>query len=365
MMKSDIKSRRLGFAFAATCLSAGIAWSGTACGQAADAQPWEVDGKLIGKPKNLDGTVSKRSEDVSGIACATSSGFPRLCLIVDDETQGAQIVILEDGKLIAGDFVRLIDDSFADKPLELDAEGAAFADNSFYVMGSHGRPRHEEGVDDAAKIEARARASSRIFRIRFAPNSIDMQTGKLNSRPEVKPSLELIGSIRAQPELAPFVDQPLEENGLTIEGVAVWDGMLYAGLRGPVPDDRAAILSLPLSALFDGGTGETTLLRPDLGTDGAGKARGVRDLAVFEGRLLVLAGPVKDPPEGHAIEIGDYTVFSYGDQAEKLLDLKGYGSEIKPEALLPLDESNGKLRALLLFDGPDEGQPTPIQIDLR
>lgn len=365
-MNSVIQTRRLGMTLMATCLTAGIAWSGTALGQEADPQPWEVSGKLLGKLKN-DGSGYKKSEDVSGIACATTSGFPRICLLVDDETQGAQIVILEDGKVIAGDFVRLITDSFGDKPLELDAESTAFADGYFYVVGSHGRPRHEDGTDDWAEIEARAKASSRIFRIRFASNSIDTRTGKLTGQPEITPSLELIGIVQAQAELAPFVGKPLAENGLTVEGAAVRGGDLCVGLRGPVlPDDhRAVILQVPLGVLFDGGTGETIPLDPDLGTDSMGAARGIRGLATFEGRLLILAGPVNDPPDDHPIALGDYAIFSYDDHAEKLLGLKGYGKEIKPEALLPLDENAGKLRALLLFDGPDKGQPTPIQIELR
>ncbi|WP_348531823.1 MULTISPECIES: DUF3616 domain-containing protein [unclassified Mesorhizobium] len=284
--------------------------------------------------------------------------------MADDETQGAQIVILEDGKLIAGDFVRLIDDSFAGTPLELDAEGAAFADGFFYIIGSHGRPRHESGVDDNAKIDARAKASSQLFRIRFAPGSIDMKTGKLTAQPEKTRSLELAGIIRAQ--LTPFAESPLEENGVTVEGVAVRDGFLYAGLRGPVLEDhRAIILSVPLSVLFDHGAGDATQLRPELGVDGMGNARGVRDLLVYEGRLLVLAGPVNDPPKGQPIKLGDYTVFSYGEGAEKLLDLEGYGNEIKPEALLPIGESDGSIRALLFFDGPAGGQPTSIEVGFK
>jgi hypothetical protein len=56
-------------------------------------------------------------------------------------------------------------------------------------------------------------------------------------------------------------------------------------------------------------------------------------------------------------------VFAYRDQGDERegFDLKGYGSETKPEALLPLSESEGKMRALLLFDGPDEGRPTLIE----
>ncbi|MES0044105.1 hypothetical protein [Mesorhizobium sp. M0091] len=125
-MTWSIDSRKLSASLVAACLAVG--WSGAALAQA--PQPWTIQGKLTGKPKNLEGSESKNSKDVSGIACATESGFPRLCLIADDETQGAQIIILQDGKLIAGDFVRLIDDSFVGKPLELDAEGVAFGRRS-------------------------------------------------------------------------------------------------------------------------------------------------------------------------------------------------------------------------------------------
>jgi hypothetical protein len=51
-------------------------------------------------------------------------------------------------------------------------------------------------------------------------------------------------------------------------------------------------------------------------------------------------------------------------KATKLLDLEPYGKKVKPEALLPLDEKNRKLRALLLFDGPEEGEPRTIEIRL-
>ncbi|TBF24882.1 MULTISPECIES: hypothetical protein [Rhizobium] len=97
--------------------------------------------------------------------------------------------------------------------------------------------------------------------------------------------------------------------------------------------------------------------------DSFGYPRGVRDLVIFEGKLLVLAGPENDPPKGHPIQLGDYAIFAYDQKADKLLDLKGYGSEIKPEALLPPSANDCKLHALLLFDGPDEGQPTPVEVD--
>jgi hypothetical protein len=46
------------------------------------------------------------------------------------------------------------------------------------------------------------------------------------------------------------------------------------------------------------------------------------------------------------------------------MDLQAYGKKVKPEALLPLEQKNRKLRALVLFDGPEEGAPRPVIIDL-
>ena len=66
------------------------------------------------KPK----MAALKSPDASGIACDRSSGFPRLCLVADDETQGAQIVILKDEKLVAGDFIKLTNAQHDGKPLE-------------------------------------------------------------------------------------------------------------------------------------------------------------------------------------------------------------------------------------------------------
>src|SRR6476620_4512765 len=130
---------------------------------AQDLPPWKVDGKLLGK---ADGASDfKKSEDVSGIACDRSSGFPRLCLVADDETQGTQIVVLKDGELIAGDFIKLTEAQHAGKPLELDAEGVAFESGIFYVIGSHGRPRHGDDPKTEEKSNAKAKATRQIFSI--------------------------------------------------------------------------------------------------------------------------------------------------------------------------------------------------------
>ena len=130
---------------------------------------WEVEGKLIGKISKKTGKV-KKSEDVSGIACTKQKGFPRTCLIIDDNLQDAQFVELKDGKLVVGDSVNLIKNKFGDERLELDGEGVAFSQGFFYVIGSHGHPRDSDEkldpVKDRDEINARIAANSQIVRIR-------------------------------------------------------------------------------------------------------------------------------------------------------------------------------------------------------
>ncbi|MFD0938877.1 DUF3616 domain-containing protein [Methylobacterium trifolii] len=302
---------------------------------------------------------------MSGIACASDVEFPRICLVADDESQGAQIVILRDGNLVAGRFIRLLDAAYEGKPLELDAEGVAYADGAFYVIGSHGRPRHETGAE--AKNAAKAEATRHLFRIRFDRNAVDLKTGRLEGEPEIAGTSALSGIIAAIPALAPFHDKALEDGGLTIEGVAVRDGRLHAGLRGPVlKDGSAAIVSVPLAGLFEDKPGTGTLATVALGPDSRGQPRGVRDLVAMPDGFLILAGPMLDPDDG-AVAKGDYTVFSWSGAGvpKKRLDLASYGHKVKPEALVPLDRRDDGVRALVFFDGPDEGAPRPVEVPLR
>ena len=346
----------------AACLIALVA-SATLVGSVlAQSPPWPVKGKLIGGARDT-GTDLKKSEDVSGIACASDTGFPRLCLIVDDESQGAQIVILKDGEILAGDYIRLITDVYEDKgrqkAAELDAEAVAYADGTFYVTGSHGRPRNTD--DATAAADGKAAATRRIFQIKFPDGSIDLATGRLRGSPTILPSTKLATLLGTSLNTA--FDAALKANGLTIEGLAVTERTLHVGMRGPVlPDgrdknrDKAAILSMPLDSIFGEGSGQPTIVLLDLAKD-SGEVRGIRDLVAYKGGFLIIAGPVLDPANGDApIQAGDYAIYRHiAGQTTKLLDLPGYGAKVKPEALLPLDEANGTMRALLLFDGPDEG----------
>ena len=330
---------------------------------AKDQSPWRVDGKLRGKAEGA--SDFEKSKDVSGIACDRNSGYPRLCLVADDETQGAQIVVLKDGKLVAGDFIKLTGAQHASKPLELDAEGVAFENGSFYVAGSHGRPRHDNRKKEAAS-NAKAEAARQIFRVTLDASSVDMKSGKLVSQPAIKQSTDLAGILQRQDDLRSSFDRALEDNGLTIEGIAIRDGRLYVGMRGPVLGTDAAVLSLPLSAVFDGQHAPSKLHKLRLGKDALGNPRGVRDIAGYANGFLVLAGPVNDPPKKRKIQPSDYSIYLWdGDGVlERVRHIPVYGKKVKPEALLPLDGDARRARVLILFDGPREGAPRPLEVEL-
>jgi len=93
------------------------------------------------------------------------------------------------------------------------------------------------------------------------------------------------------------LDRRLENNGVTIEGVAVVGRRLLAGFREPsLENGRSPILSVSVDALYGSEAAEPKVFLLPLG-----EGRGVRDLAPFENGLLVLAGPAGD-------EAGSYNV---------------------------------------------------------
>lgn len=342
---------------AASALSASLFAAALVTGVPAKAETgtvFTVSGELIGKSKK-NGDV-KGAGDLSGVACVEASGFPRHCLVVDDEAQSAQFVVINDGRLVAGDPVPLTGNTEAGKPLEFDGEGVGFENGAFYVIGSHGHPRDKgqtkDRPEDKEKIAKRIDTVSVIQRIAVEP--ADTAGAWPRTPPTVTRSTALHALLAADKELYPFVDQRLEKNGLTIEGVAVRGGRLYAGLRAPVLEGgtRAAIVGVNLDGLFDGKPAEPRLFKLALG-----EGRGVRDLVRYKDGFLVLAGPSADPDDRLDIPSNAYSVFWWDGEGElkPLGDIEGMKVSnkkwAKPEALLPLDADGDGLSVLVLFDG--------------
>lgn len=282
---------------------------------------WRVEGTLLGKG-------GKVSQDISGIACIPGA-YPRAGLVVDDEVEFAQRVLVSNGVIQAGARLPL-----TPAGQELDAEGVAYAAGYFYVVGSHGHPRDRnrklDRVRDADKIRQDIEAASRIYRL---AESLDKppQSGNLRER------------LQQDPQLAPHLDQRLDENGLTLEGLAVQNDQLFVGLRGPCWEEGAGIFCLPLSSVFEGGRQPGHLERLPLGA-----GQGIRDLAPYKNGLLVLCGP--NGRESGPYSVGWWHAGSW-HQGISLPPCQGH-----PEAIMPLEDA----RLLVLSDSAPNGAPFEI-----
>jgi hypothetical protein len=295
----------------------------------------------------MTGRDGKKAKDLSGMACNRAQGFPRLCVVVDDESQSAQAVMLYEGRLEAGPTIPLISDKFDGEPLELDGEGVAFSGGNFYVVGSHGHPRDRKNkLDperDAGEIAAKIKASSRLLRFK-APSEQDAKREVI--KVDVASSSRVREAIAASPVLSPYMNQRLDRNGLTVEGIAVIGDRLYVGFRAPLLESgKAAIMSLAVDSLFNSGPLDAQVTLLELG------GRGMRDICVRDGTLVILAGPSSDD------EDATYAVYLWNRTLPPILlgDLPDVQSDEKPEAILPLDDPPGAMRFLILSDGVKEG----------
>jgi hypothetical protein len=329
-----------------------------------EAREWGVEGRLKGKPKKESSIEFQKAKDVSGIACSREAGFPRPCLVIDDEVQWAQVVILHESRIVAGQTIQLIGSALGGKPLELDGEGVAYADGYFYVIGSHGASRKSE--KNKAKREARIAASSQLVRFRLDGDDITAD-GRLKISPRIETTAKLRKALTSHPALKAFAERDLDEKGLTIEGVAIRDGILYAGLRAPtLAPGRATVASVPVEALFDGNPGVPELTLHSLTV---GDGNGIRDLALYRGEFVVLVGSA---PGLDDEEPGRYAIYRWAGRG----DVEGPGADVpvypakdgdkskfpKPEAILPLEETRDGLRILVIYEGAEEGRPRDLTI---
>ena len=299
--------------------------------------------------------------DLSGIACIPiQQGTAYRCLAVNDETQTAQFATVEDGKIAAGEDVRLIGESpdpetvgtrpksvpcprITDDFEELDGEGVAYAAPYFYVVGSHG----------CSRKKGKFRLSTFILaRIRVDPDGrpID-QAGNVLTDSEVHQAVEttyrLSDLLPRAEEAGAFFGKGLDVKGLTIEGIAVEGENLFVGLRAPSIDGRAFILRANVDELFKPGrepapaTALAETIPLALGSD-----VGIRDLAPLpDGRLLILAGAAS----GDEIPYRNFVVDPTGANLQELVPPQS-DQPTRAEGMTLLEATDQEIRLLILFD---------------
>lgn len=198
---------------------------------------------------------------------------------------------------------------------EADIEGLACDGKYLWVTGSHSlrrkQPREGDGTKKAYKRLASVSADGNRYLLARIPiveedggYTLVRATGSKN-KPRTAAILrgdvhgnELTGLLRQDEHLGPFLAIPGKDNGFDIEGIAIAGKHLLLGLRGPVLRGWATIIEV---ALVDDDEPARLRLAP-LGKEGELYRKhfldlhglGIRDLAVQDDDLLILAGPTMD-----------------------------------------------------------------------
>lgn len=311
---------------------------------------------------------SNARESISGADCVPDGG---LCLAANDERNYAQFFKLKKNRLDPDKkgVIRLLPKKVDGKKMgEIDAEGVVFVPSSdgkapsyFYVTGSHGLSRGGEFQQ------------SRFTLFRFPVKTRSGKpTFKYNDKkvaPEVERTMLLAETIRSNPDLAPYADQRLDRNGVTIEGISELDGDMLFGLRSPCLANHALILRVPSEELFKETPPTSTTARVKLGDN-----VGVRDLTRVKDGLLILAGRSDDRRGSEDFTCGEerappspspslwFWSGKSGDEAQPLGALPGVDVNASAETLLVLEETDTTYRVLVLFDGEKNGAPVEFII---
>ena len=300
-------------------------------------------------------------QSVSGIACALNARQQRVCLLAFDEGAEGYFALLEGSTL---------------KPLkkpvtlipgdgELDAEAAATDGRYFYIAGSHSPRRSDcSARPDSRHIVRLARdpETGRALKPGVVKRAMNKVMGE-STPAGYADSTRLWAIMQAQPALAAHVGDKLcmgDNGAVNIEGMAVQDGRLTFGFRGPVADGVATLLSVDADALFDP-TGRADP-KAVVSTLALGAHTGIRDLVAVTGGFLLLAGPDDERASQKTVDFSVWFWDGHSPQARALaqldtrqVSLRSCDKEVKPEALTVLQETAKGYQLLVLSDGLCDG----------
>jgi Protein of unknown function (DUF3616) len=307
---------------------------------------------------------------LSGIACPERQSRERLCLAVFDEGAEARHLTINDEAYVPDNEAVVLRSG----NIELDAEAAATDGVFYYVAGSHSAKRNDC---------ANNRESRHVIRLRVDPKSgralrnlrgalvgyadTDSLWRIMSSLPELK---DHVGDSMC-PGTEPPRDAPqlTGKRGVNIEGLAVKNGRLFFGFRGPAEDGKAHILAVNADGLFSGKD-----VRPTRVSVNVGKGRAIRDLLAVSDGVLVLAGPDDDDKNASVGWIvsrwdgqetrddsGQIKALAYLDLSN--VKLHSCDHEPRPEALaITADKFGEPYQALVFSDGMCDGGPLRFTI---
>lgn len=286
----------------------------------------------------------------------------------------------------------------ADEDEEVDIEGLGFDGQYLWVAGSHGlkRKKPKKRLEEAEQIErlaevVRERNRYLLARIPCVPSKDGRYELKrkadaprrvpIGDRRQLTAAHlafdgkgnELTQELKDDEHLAPFLGIPGKDNGFDVEGLAVSDGRLYLGLRGPVLRGFAVVLSMELEE-DDDDEHVLRLVRRKVAKDTGGdrvkrpyakhfldlKGMGIRELRTHGKDLLILAGPTM-------VLDGTIAVFRWlggagaecdevvhDDRLVRLFDVPHGAGVDRAEGMTVWDSAGGASQLLVVYDGPSD-----------
>ncbi len=283
-------------------------------------------------------------QDLSGIACVSD----RFCLLGADESRDVQVVELsrKDKTLTILDTIPL-----ARSGDEIDTEAIAAEGDSYYIIGSHGISK-KEGEEQGNRYS--------LFRL-----AVDRTTGK-PGKPSLVETASLVNILRADPVLGKYFGKPLQQRGVNIEGLAVRNGRLFVGLRGPNLEGKAFVLEIAAEDVFSGKPQpQYTLHKLPLGV-----GYGIREIVAARSGFLIIAGNSASEPSDKYTQSMDYAenrefLLVWWDGTSPKVHPIGPIPDVsgKAEAMTILEETPDHMDVLMLFDGPRQGRPTLYRIE--
>jgi hypothetical protein len=240
---------------------------------------------------------------------------------------------------------------------EADIEGLDAAQGRLWVCGSHSLTRRNMSKSDSDGVDPRIRKRPSRRLLAGLPLSKD---GGAVSAGEALP-FRGTGSLRAvlsgSEHVAPFMELPSKENGLDIEGLAVNQRTIYAGLRGPVVDNMAIIAAFALAeSSFNVDEASLALHFLDLG------GLGVRELTRWKSGILILAGPVSSADGPFTLHYWKPSPTGKVQRPERLKDVPPWPDHPEGMCLLKRGDEEGLL-VLCDTKNPDRVSGTRYRCD--
>lgn len=263
---------------------------------------------------------------------------------------------------------------------EVDIEGLDHDDHYLWIVGSHSikrkKPKQKHSAaENRQRLTTLERENNRylLARIplvngqlhRFCPHPDDpshvLTAASLES---ARIGNQLTRALRRDEHLGDYLrtHTPGKENGFDIEGLAVHQGKIFLGLRGPVLRGWAIILELQvkqsrtpgklkLQKLADGQKYKKHFLNLN--------GLGIRDLCVRGADLLILAGPTMDLDGPvhlaclqQGTQLGDDLIW---ETSWRQRLPHGWGDD-HPEGFTKFQTISGESSLLVVYDSPAESR---------